>query len=685
MSKFLSLRRPTTISKLAPFVPQHPDALPREIVPQWADLLPSAKLPDRCCPVHAKDLSRGALGQPVWELPPEHGFDLQDPELRVVRRSYLELHDKHLREFWTEALKKYLKRRELINNEERVMCTLRQLNQYRSFLFQRYRLQLKRLLQKLGSDKAMDDHNAKVQTHMETVPDFEEKLFIRRNRAAGIYSKKMDGWKQTVEKYKQQITNIVRNNELKKQQNLAEGHQRDLKNMHRYYELLDLRKRKLLILKRRLRERDTSLQRRLLSNQRRRQEIKARMQIEHFRMHYVAYLKERHESRQCLESFLTQMQHKVQDRKEMYERKHKKLAEELVRRKAINLTSKYRRRNKAALVQALQRECKKSVLAKAGGGSGRAAAMAQQERIERAIDAAYAIHTAISPTTSSTQIIDTASQFVLDLRDIPIDPLPQDQLITAYVVCKLREAMNEIVERSVQEARALIEQVAVKKIESLHQEEQTVRSSLSSQGSFPKLPSFLARPGDRNQSRVSMGPVAIVEQYETESFSLKKCRNRPPTPVTSVTSLVERTLRQSHEERASISALEVTTEAALDVLQRIQSDSYPLIHVMHSQRRYLEGNLLKYRMIVQPYVGQRVLAALDLERLAIVRDFADEEDDEGDNGGTDAARDSILQRTASALLRFPESNRQYAIALCDTVHLLSVQAIGKIQQILNAP
>uniref|UniRef100_A0A182U5E0 Uncharacterized protein n=1 Tax=Anopheles melas TaxID=34690 RepID=A0A182U5E0_9DIPT len=402
-------------------------------------------------------------------------------------------------------------------------------------------------------------------------------------------------------------------------------------------------------------------------------------QIEHFRMHYVAYLKERHESRQCLESFLTQMQHKVQDRKEMYERKHNKLAEELVRRKARNLTSKYRRRSKAALVQALQRECKKSVLAKAGGASGRA----QQERIERAIDAAYAIHTAISPTTSSTQIIDTASQFVLDLRDIPIDPLPQDQLISAYVVCKLREAMDEIVERCVQEARELIEQVAVKKIESLHQEEQTVRSSLSSQGSILKLPSFLTRPGDRNQSRVSMGPVAIVEQYETESFSLKKCRNRPPTPVTSVTSLVERTLRQSHEERASISALEVTTEAALDVLQRIQSDSYPLIHVMHSQRRYLEGNLLKYRMIVQPYVGQRVLAALDLERLAIVRDIADEEDDE--DGRTDAARDSILQRTASALLRFPESNRQYAIALCDTVRLLSVQAIGRIQQILNAP
>uniref|UniRef100_A0A182JP12 Uncharacterized protein n=1 Tax=Anopheles christyi TaxID=43041 RepID=A0A182JP12_9DIPT len=578
MSKFLSLRRPTTISKLAPLIPQHPDALPREIVPQWADLLPSAKLPDRCCPVHAKDFSRGALAQAILEFPHGHGFDLQDPGNRVVQRTYQALHDKHLREFWNDVLKKNLKRRGFINSDERVMCTLMEFNKYRNFLFQHYRLQLQRLLQKLGSEKANDDHNMRIQTHMETVPDFDEKLAIKHSRAAGIFNKKMD--------------------------------------------------------------------------------IK------------------RYESRQYLESFLKQMRHKVQDRKEMYERKHNKMEQELVRRKTRNLTSKYYRRSKAALVKALQRECKKSILAK--GSSGRAANLAQ-ERIDRAIDAAYAIHTAISPTTSSTQIIDTASQFVLDLRDIPVEPLPQDQLITGYVVDRLREIMNDIVDRSVQEARELIEQVAIRKTESLNQDELMVRSSLSSQGSIPKLPSFQVR-SERYQSRVSMGPVAIVEQYETESFSLKKCRNRPPTPVTSVTSLVERTLRQSHEERVSISALEVTNETALDVLQRIQSNDYPLIHVMHSQRRYLEGNILKYRMILQPCVDQRVLAAIDLERLAIVRDF-----EEGDSGTTAAARETILQCTASALLRFPESNRQYAIALFDSVHLLSVQAIRKIQQILNAP
>uniref|UniRef100_A0A182N253 Uncharacterized protein n=1 Tax=Anopheles dirus TaxID=7168 RepID=A0A182N253_9DIPT len=220
----------------------------------------------------------------------------------------------------------------------------------------------------------------------------------------------------------------------------------------------------------------------------------------------------------------------------------------------------------------------------------------------------------MSPTPSSTQIIDTASQFVLDLRDTPTDPLPQDKL------CKRSE---------------------------------------------------------RNQSKVSMGPVSIVAQFESESFTLKKCKFRPPTPVTSVTSLVECALRQSNEERTSISALEVTTAMALDVVQRIKDDSYPLFHIMHSQRRYLEGNLLKYRMILQPYVDQRVLAALDLNSLTV-------------NGCDNEMyyalkREEILDRTACGLLSFPVNSAQYANALFDSVRYLSGQAIRTIQHKLNEP
>ncbi|XP_053659789.1 uncharacterized protein LOC128708833 [Anopheles marshallii] len=673
MSKFLTLRRPTTISKLAPLVPQHPDALPREIVPQWAELLPSSKLPNRCCPVHAKQFSKGPLAHSCWAYPACHGFDLQDPCIRIAQKDYHLLHDKHLHQFWSGSLKKNLKFRGLIDGDGRVLCTLQEHNEFRNFHFLHYRLQLQNLLHQMNSEKANISHCMKIQTLMKNAADFCEKLAIRRSRAGTIYSNKMNRWKISIENYEQKTLNIKKNVEMKKQQKIAEGHQHDLKNKQRYDELLALRKRKKLILKRKLRERNDVLRQRLINHKNRSQEVKTRMQIERFRMHYLAYLKERNENRQYLESFLTQMQHKVRDRKDMYERKHKQLEEELVRRKTRNLARKYNRRSKAMLVKALLKECKKKLLTKS---SARTASM-EHERMERAIDAAYAIHTTISPTTSSAQIIDTASQFIMDLHDAPIEPLPQDSLIRGYVVDRLRDMTHQIVQKAVQQACVLIEQVAVRKFESLNMEERPVRSSLSNQGSISRQASFQAR-SERNQSRVSMGPASIVEQYETENLSLKKCKNRPPTPVTSVTSLVEHTLHQSKEERISISALEVSTETTLDILRRIQSESYPLIHVMHSQRRYLETHLLKYRMILQPYVDQRVLAGIDLDRSAIKRTV-----EVADSEPTD--KEAILQLTANALLQFPDSNHQYAIALFDSVNFLSQQAIRKIEQILNAP
>ncbi|XP_035896741.1 uncharacterized protein LOC118505279 [Anopheles stephensi] len=673
MSKFLTLRRPTTISKLLQQVPQHPDALPREVVPQWVDLLPSAKLPNRCCPVHAAEFSRGPLAQFRWKYPNDHGFDLQDACIRIASKEYHVLHDKHLRHYWTEALKKNLKHRGLISEDERVLCTLMELNRFRNFLSHHHRLHLLKLVHQMESEEANANQCKKIQTELKNAVDFCEKLAIIRGRADRIFVQKMEQWKTSVNNCNQQTANIIKSFEMNKLNNLAEGHQRYLKSKKRYCELLADRKRKTLILRRKLRERDAALQQRLINNKRRRREIKTRMQIERFRMHYLANLKERNENRQYLESFLTQMHHKVQDRKDMYDRKHKKLEQELVRRKTRNLASKYYRRSKATLVKALLRECKKSVCAK----PGKTASMVH-ERMERAIDAAYAIHTTISPTTSSTQIIDTASQFILDLRDAPIDPLPQDTLITGYVVERLRDMMDQIVRKSVQEARTLIEQVAVKKFESLNRDDNSVRSSLSNQGSVARVASYQTRSEHPNQSRVSMGPAAIVEQYETERFSLKKCKYRPPTPVTSVTSLVEHTFHQSNEERISISALEVNTEAALDVLRRIHSDSYPLIHVMYSQRRYLEGNLLKYRMILQPYVDQRVLTAIDLDRMTMVSCV-----EVADSGP--AEREEILRLTANALLKFPDSNHEYAVALFDSVNFLSRQAIRKVQQMLNAP
>ncbi|XP_053670735.1 uncharacterized protein LOC128721051 [Anopheles nili] len=667
MSKFLSLNRPTRVSKLILNTPHHPDALPREIIPQWIDLLPSCKLPNRSCPLHEMSFSRGPLAHTIWEFPRSHGFDHHDPCLRIVRRSYHLLHDKYLQNFWTTALKKNLYQRGLINDEERVTCSLRELNQYRSFLYQQYRLKLLKKLHQIQVDNYDQFQTAKIQAHLRNIKDFSEKLSVVRKRAEIVFKNKIDRWNQGISDYKLQIEKIARDHENKKQLGISKGHLRDIENKYRYLQLLAQRKRSMLILKRQLRERDVSLRQRLLKNKHRKLEIRTRMNVERFRMHYMTYIKERNEKRQILETFLAQMQHKVQDRKDMYERKHKKLDEELVRRKARNLTRKYDRRSRAALVKALSKECKKGIWTKA---AGRSPSMVQ-EVIERAINAAYAIHTTISPTTSSTQIIDTASQIVFDLRDVPNEPLPQDSLTKGYVMNRLREIMEQIVQTLVQSTCELIEQVALRKTES-NNDDQTMRSSLSNQVSFVRMTGQTERC-----SRVSIGPVSIVAQYETDNYSLKKCKLRPPTPVTSVTSLVECTFGQPEEERSSTSKLEVSAESALNVIQRIHSDDYPLIHVMYSQRRFLEVNLLKYRKIVEPYVEQRVLAAIDLDHITI----------EGINDVSVGAdeRERILQRTASGLLSFPANDRLYADALFDSVNFLSAVVIKKIQHTLNVP
>uniref|UniRef100_A0A182FW21 Uncharacterized protein n=1 Tax=Anopheles albimanus TaxID=7167 RepID=A0A182FW21_ANOAL len=181
-------------------------------------------------------------------------------------------------------------------------------------------------------------------------------------------------------------------------------------------------------------------------------------------------------------------------------------------------------------------------------------------------------------------------------------------------------------------------------------------------------------PDHKRRSKVSIGPISIVAQYEVTNSTFKNCKERPPTPITSVTSLVACTMQETELERRITSTLEVSFEMARELEQRIRADDYPLIHVMYSQRRYLEGNLLKYRMIVQPYVDQRVLASIDVDQLAVNK-----------RKWCGVSRDRLLHRTAIGLLKFPESNQQYAKAMLDCINYLTVQAANEAQQILNDP
>ncbi|KFB46464.1 hypothetical protein ZHAS_00014516 [Anopheles sinensis] len=663
MSKLLTLRRPTTISKLIQELPEQAESRTLENIPQWSDTPPFGKLPDRQCPVHSTNLSRGALGKPIGRFAGNHGFDTQDPLLQITRVDYHLLHDKHLQKFFTAARKKNLKFHGLIDDEGKVKCSMKLLNDYRKFLYLQIRNNLQIQLRRMDSERKDLNHWHRVENYLNDNEDYNEKLMVRIERSKNIFLDKLNRWKDALDKYHQRIKMIAVERTCEKQQRLSEAHQRDLLNNTRLQELLAHRKRYQLILKRRLHERDDLLKQRITRNKRRNAELRLTRRQEHFRVHYMAYIRERNEAREMLEHWLNETEMKVFERKEMYRRQHMKLEEEMVRRKTGNLTRRYQRRSKKALMQALLHEYKKPT-------SDSTTSVAKQA-IERAINAAYTIHATLSHTIGSSMIIETASQFISDLQENPGEPLPLDKQTVGYVVDRLNEQMELVLQETVKQALKLIEQVVSRKLERIDGINH-FRSSLSNKSCNEQETTCSTRVRNAH-SRVSLGPVSILEEYETDSLSFKKCKNRPPTPVTSVASMVKCTMLQTEEERSSTARLEISPESAIHLDQRIHSEDYPLIHIMYSQRRCLESNLIKYRKIVHTFVEQRICGCVsDLARFAVA-----------DKVPTEVEKDKLLHRTATALLKFPESAQDYASALLASVEYLSVVAMQKICKILN--
>ncbi|XP_049539275.1 uncharacterized protein LOC125953636 [Anopheles darlingi] len=486
-----------------------------------------------------KQLGRGSLANPIWHLPHGHGFDLADPLMQITRRTYHPLHDEHLQQFWRDTLKKNLTKRGLIDDDGKVVCTLQEFNEWRAFLFEQFKMSLKRCLQAVNEEK----HN----------------------------------------------------------------------------------------------------------------------------MHSWAYLREKAENVELLKNHLAEMELKVQRRRELLNEQHTKLDEELNHRKAENVCKRYDRRSRDALVKTILAQCRRNIRAKYPDSG-----QLEPETVAQAVNAALTIHTAISPATSCTGIIDTANQFVLDLQTKPVDSLPLDSLTVGYVKDRICEMMDGILHRSVSQACEVISSVAQRKCNRLNAGENHLKSSICSYRN--DAGASRSMPNQKGRSKVSIGPISIVAQYEVANSAFKKCKDRPPTPITSVTSLVACTMQETELERRITSTLEISFEMARELEQRIHADDYPLIHVMYSQRRYLEGNLLRYRMIVQPYVDQRVLASIDVDQLTIDR-----------RKWCGVSKDRLLHQTAIGLLKFPDSIQQYAKAMLDCINYLAVQAASEAQQILDEP
>lgn len=121
---------------LAKAVAKPKDAVLKFGLPKWKVMSLEQKIP--MIPNAPKDIynfTRCKLGKKLWAARPKAGFDLSDPYCRETNFAYEPLHDEHLLGFFSKPANiKFLLKADLITDDMRVKCTLRDYNAYREYL-----------------------------------------------------------------------------------------------------------------------------------------------------------------------------------------------------------------------------------------------------------------------------------------------------------------------------------------------------------------------------------------------------------------------------------------------------------------------------------------------------------------------------------------------------------------------
>ncbi|CAH2222376.1 Hypothetical predicted protein [Pelobates cultripes] len=117
-------------------------------VEKLVDLPPGIKFP--VCPKHPIQFCTTKLSQKLYKTGPS--FDLDDPQLHLMKTTYNNLHDPHLKQYYNrKKIKQRLFDGGFITSDDQVICTLKEYNQYREYLSSLHRKEMKIMLEKQDS------------------------------------------------------------------------------------------------------------------------------------------------------------------------------------------------------------------------------------------------------------------------------------------------------------------------------------------------------------------------------------------------------------------------------------------------------------------------------------------------------------------------------------------------------
>ncbi|XP_037298835.1 uncharacterized protein LOC115441483 isoform X2 [Manduca sexta] len=140
----MTLRKPTELKKVIDSIPKPVRAVPKNGLPLWYRLGLENKLPMPKMPAGKIIFSRGKIGEDVRRLGlgkdgPQPTFDLTDPYCNNVSYDYVPMHDPHLaHHFAQKPARRRMKQLGYCTKEGRAVCSLKEFNQYRKYLYNQF-------------------------------------------------------------------------------------------------------------------------------------------------------------------------------------------------------------------------------------------------------------------------------------------------------------------------------------------------------------------------------------------------------------------------------------------------------------------------------------------------------------------------------------------------------------------
>ncbi|KAJ0182331.1 hypothetical protein K1T71_001700 [Dendrolimus kikuchii] len=158
----LTLRKPTELKKVIDSIPKPVRAVPKNGLPLWYRLGLENKLPVPKTPEGRIVFSRGKIGEDVRRVGlgaegPQPTFDLTDPYCNNVSYDYVPMHDPHLaHHFAQKPARNRMKQLGFCTKDGRAVCSLKEFNQYRKYLYNQFMDRIHMAMKNLD-EKARDD------------------------------------------------------------------------------------------------------------------------------------------------------------------------------------------------------------------------------------------------------------------------------------------------------------------------------------------------------------------------------------------------------------------------------------------------------------------------------------------------------------------------------------------------